>query len=598
MKIFPLSFRTKLLLSMIAVVVGVTGATFLITQNRIQEAYRGLFEQQFRREIEIFNDLQETRLNTVKARCTIFAKSVRLRSAMRRLNAAVESNDKTDLGDAVERLFQTASDELREIADFTRAEELTDKAPFFCFLDATGQPHFGQKLLQLLSQRQRTRSNFKFDFAVLSKALTNNAPQQVGFLATDLRGQRELREIVLTKIQSNDETLGALVLGFPVAFPEDKNGPASGIWFDGEIYTKTISLPVKEPIAKIIGPEVSKKLKGEFPFRSGEEDFRVYFERITNRDSSFLPAFQVCVSSMAEAMRQQKHLRAGIISLGLMALVAGIFLVHVLIHGFAGPILKLARATEDIGKGNFAVRVPVRSRDEIGQLTRSFNEMADGLVQREKYRDALNKVADKRIAQELADGKITLGGEVRKISVLFCDIRGFTALTQGMPPAEVIEMLNEHMTLLTRVANEHDGLVDKFVGDLIMVIFGAPRSAGNDARSAARCALEMIRKRQQLNQTSKHKIQIGIGVASGEAVAGCMGSSDRLNYTVLGERVNLASRLCSQAGRDEVVIDQNTFELLGDAVSVQPMPELKLKGFSGTVCAYKLQEIRSQPETK
>ena len=182
---------------------------------------------------------------------------------------------------------------------------------------------------------------------------------------------------------------------------------------------------------------------------------------------------------------------------------------------------------------------------------------------------------------------------MREISVLFCDIRGFTALTQNMDPAEVIRMLNEHFTPLTRVVYEHNGVVDKFVGDLIMAVFGAPKSYGNDALNAACCALEMIRERQELNGTSLYKIEMGIGVATGSAVAGCMGSQDRLNYTVLGKHVNLASRLCSKAGRMEVVIDKTTLHRLGESQRVEPLAELELKGFSERVPAYKLLEARS-----
>jgi class 3 adenylate cyclase len=142
---------------------------------------------------------------------------------------------------------------------------------------------------------------------------------------------------------------------------------------------------------------------------------------------------------------------------------------------------------------------------------------------------------------------ITLGGEVRDVTVLFCDIRNFTQITQGMPPGEVIDMINEHMTALTAVVKEHNGVLDKFVGDLLMAVFGAPIRQENYTFEAARCALHLQAERQKLNETSRHKLQVGIGLATGEVLAGCMGSTARLNYTVLGERVNLASRLCDEA---------------------------------------------------
>jgi len=234
------------------------------------------------------------------------------------------------------------------------------------------------------------------------------------------------------------------------------------------------------------------------------------------------------------------------------------------------------------------LKVPVRTRDEVGQLTVAFNEMTEGLAQKERYRTLLNQVADERVAQQLISGQIKLGGEVRQASVLFCDIRGFTALTQNMPPTEVIEMLNEHMTALTRRVKEHEGVLDKFVGDLLMAIFGAPLAHGDDVLHAARCAVSLLEERKRLNQTSRHQIQVGIGLATGNVVAGGMGSAERFHYTVLGERVNLASRLCQQAAAGEILIEQTTYELLTNQIIAEPGPALTLKGFAAPVKVYRL----------
>ena len=206
-------------------------------------------------------------------------------------------------------------------------------------------------------------------------------------------------------------------------------------------------------------------------------------------------------------------------------------------------------------------------------------------------------VADEKIARQLMDGQLTLGGEIREVTILFCDIRGFTALTENMPPSQVIEMLNEHMTALTRVVKQHNGVLDKFVGDLLMAIFGAPVSHDNDALNGARCSLNLLRERKRLNEVSHYKLDVGIGLATGKVVAGCMGSIDRLNYTVLGERVNLASRLCSRAGPGEVWIDQTTKERLEGRIVVESPTAVQLKGFAQTVDAYQLMEVHD-PEIK
>jgi len=204
-------------------------------------------------------------------------------------------------------------------------------------------------------------------------------------------------------------------------------------------------------------------------------------------------------------------------------------------------------------------------------------------------------VADREVADELIAGRLTLGGELREASVVFCDVRGFTALTERMEPGEVIALLNEHMTALTRVVYANGGVVDKFVGDQVIALFGVPRSTGHDAYAAVRAAREMIEARTTLNARAARPLDVGIGVASGTVVAGCLGSADRLNYTVLGERVNLAARLCAQAGRMEVLIDDATQRRLGALLAVEAVPPLALKGFSAPVVAYRLRAVGPLP---
>jgi class 3 adenylate cyclase len=199
---------------------------------------------------------------------------------------------------------------------------------------------------------------------------------------------------------------------------------------------------------------------------------------------------------------------------------------------------------------------------------------------------------DPKVAEEVLRSDIVLGGEQREVSVLFCDIRGFTGLTQHMAPPAVIQLLNDHMTALTPIVRAHHGVVDKFVGDLIMAVFGAPTSHGHDATHAAACALRIMAERGRLNAGAAVPLQVGIGIATGNVVAGCMGSSDKVDYTVLGQRVNLASRLCSKAGPMEVIIDDVTRARLGAAAVVQALAPLALKGFDTPVSAWQLLELR------
>jgi len=272
----------------------------------------------------------------------------------------------------------------------------------------------------------------------------------------------------------------------------------------------------------------------------------------------------------------------------LVALGAGVGFAAILARSLSKPVGALGDAARAIEGGDFSVRVESRGRDELAQLGRRFNAMAEGLEQRERYRRVLDAVADPEVAAELMAGKLDLGGAEQDVGILFCDIRGFTALTEGKPPQAVIALLNEHMTLLTDVAYAHGGTVDKFVGDLIMVTFGAPKPAGDDALRMARCARAMLAARADANARGGVPVQIGIGCAYGKVVAGCMGSARRLDYTVLGERVNLAARLCSKAPAMHAYVDSATRDAVADRGTFGPLPPIEAKGFSRPVEAFDL----------
>ena len=187
----------------------------------------------------------------------------------------------------------------------------------------------------------------------------------------------------------------------------------------------------------------------------------------------------------------------------------------------------------------------VRLNDEIGDLARRINQMIVGLTERfqlEKFVSG-GTMAAIRLSEHQG---VQLGGSRRRATMLFCDIRGYTAFSEEHEPDLVVEVLNFYFQHLTRLVKEHEGDIDKFVGDQILAVF-----AGDGCRApGGRCALAMQAKmaRAGADRPSRH-LAVGIGVNSGEVIMGAMGSPDRMDYTVLGDAVNLAARLCSQAGR-------------------------------------------------
>jgi class 3 adenylate cyclase len=267
----------------------------------------------------------------------------------------------------------------------------------------------------------------------------------------------------------------------------------------------------------------------------------------------------------------------------------------------ASPITMLANATKQIANGSFEnITLPKvkDSETEISVLTTGFKEMIISLEDREKIRELLDKVVSKEIAKEILSGKVELGGEEREVTILFADIRGFTSLTKDADPKVVLKYLNEYITMMSEIIEKEGGVIDKYIGDAIMALYGAPVSSHDSAKKAIITAINMMKSLQKWNKDRKEKIEkeifIGIGIHTGKVVAGNMGTLKRLNYTVLGANVNLASRLCAAAKPMEIRISKETLQKSGikDNLIYKSLPSQIYKGFIDPIETYAIEDIK------
>jgi len=230
-----------------------------------------------------------------------------------------------------------------------------------------------------------------------------------------------------------------------------------------------------------------------------------------------------------------------------VGLLLSVLMAVMIARSATKPVLELARSAQRIREGDYEQRVEVAQRDELGKLADSFNEMAVGLAEKERVRNLLGKVVSPEIAEELLSKEIELGGEERVITVLFSDARNFTSLCEGRAPRDILSLLNRYLTEITGIIEEHGGVVDKYIGDAVMALFGAPLQRPDSASQAVAAALGMDAALQGVNACFRAEgipeLGVGIGLNTGLVVAGNMGSELRLNYTVIGDGVNLASRL-------------------------------------------------------
>lgn len=533
-----MTFRAKLLQVIVALVVITTAATLVIAQRQNAEMFQGVVDRLFEAQMKAFRQSQELPIEAAKAEAKQLADSVRL-------FAALEEGDP-------EVVYQIAGDELR-LGEFA----------FFRLLDVEGK---------LIPPGPEARAGAFDDQNLVGEWLPRGQGEEevdFGFVATR---QGTVFRMLACVIRKFDQNVGTLVLGQPM--PRD-----TAIVMGGQLIGAGIPAPLRAPLLAQRGKS------GQFAVEGVEQRFMRF---ALNEGSRYPEADWVSVFSMAELTTQQRVLTLRIVLTGFVTLLLATLVAVALSRQLAQPVSDLVRAAQSVRAGDYDVNLPPTRTLELTNLGSAFNEMAAGLALRDRYHSVLQKVTDPRVAEEMVAGRIKLGGELREVSVMFCDIRGYTALSEGRDPVEVIHLLNDHMTALARVVQKHRGVINQFAGDALMVLFGAPKSYGEDAIDAVRCAWEMMQERERLNRDAKEPLLIGIGVATGDVVAGCIGAESRSDYTVVGERVNLAARLCSSAAAGQVLVDEATHAKTASLGVFETLEPLALKGFAQAVPAYRV----------
>lgn len=297
------------------------------------------------------------------------------------------------------------------------------------------------------------------------------------------------------------------------------------------------------------------------------------------------PVSAVVMRSWDEALKPLRTLQARLLWVGLAGLAAAGLLGLFIAKGLTASLDQLVTAASKIAGGSYDIEVDIPSADEIGRLGRAFTDMARGLMEREKIRSILHKSVSKEIAESLvAQGSIELGGEEKDVTVLFSDIRSFTTISETLPPKELVGQLNDYFTGMARAIDAHHGVIDKYIGDAVMALFGAPLAKPEDPANALRAALGMAKALDGLNAQRAAKglapWKNGIGVNTGRVVAGTLGSEERWSYTVIGDAVNVASRLESVT-KDygaQIIASARTKELAGAGFRWKALGAVKVKG--------------------
>jgi adenylate cyclase len=263
-----------------------------------------------------------------------------------------------------------------------------------------------------------------------------------------------------------------------------------------------------------------------------------------------------------------------------VSLTVSLELVVLVVRTLGTSLGDLRRATEQVQAGDFSARVPVVASDETGRLAQSFNTMVEGLDERERLREAFGAYVDPGLAERVLREGSELGGEEVEVSIMFLDIRDFTAFAERASPVEVVSLLNGFWELVVPVLLRNGGHANKFIGDGLLGVFGAPDHVADHADRAVRAALEVV---GLVRERYGGQVGVGIGVNSGSVVSGTVGGGGRVEFTVIGDTVNTAARVeaATRETGDDVLITESTRErLCSDVLDFEERPPVPLRGKS------------------
>jgi class 3 adenylate cyclase len=300
-----------------------------------------------------------------------------------------------------------------------------------------------------------------------------------------------------------------------------------------------------------------------------------------------------------DALRQKTLILAGV-GIGLLAIAA-----ILVARSISRPLRIMAGETVKVAQGDLDIDLSrIRSTDEVGQLAQAFTRMTEGLKERERIKDTFGRYLTQEVVKRLLDSKdgLKLGGEIREISIMMSDLRGFTALCSSMSPEQVIKFLNRYLGKMVEIILDHRGIIDEIIGDGILAFFGAPENIENHPELAVACALKMQSAMNEINALNEADglphLEMGVAVNTGEVVVGNIGSEKRAKYGAVGAQVNFTGRAEGFTVGGQVLVSEKTYQKLSDRLDIADILNVEMKGVPGKVDLYEVTGISGAYEAR
>lgn len=346
-------------------------------------------------------------------------------------------------------------------------------------------------------------------------------------------------------------------------------------------YATVLSYSVGEYLGRPVVAEIAAALPDDFPLERHGLPIR-------KRIIIGVPAYTAATGLLVATILGGRDGSGDLVAAVVVSLAVGLALSHELSTLLSGsittPIADVRRALAAVRGGDLAARVPVLTSDELGELALDFNRMARGIEEREELRTAFGTYMDKAVAEIILSGQFPPSGLEVYVSIMFVDVRGFTSYAENAAAREVIATVNRLFEAMVPIVDRHGGHVDKFLGDGLLAVFGAPEFFADHADRAVSAACEIV----AAVNAGDTGLTVGVGVNTGRVVAGSVGGAGRLNFTVIGDAVNVAARVeaATRVTGDDVLMTAATRHMLATGRDVVSRGEVPLKGKAEPVEVY------------
>ena len=359
------------------------------------------------------------------------------------------------------------------------------------------------------------------------------------------------------------------------------------------------------PVKSHLGQDVSNnpvviasqtRPSGQMTALNLDGESRMYlYRRIRNPQSvDGRPWLLLTAIDEKEALKPLAALRNELLAAIVAILIASVLVAWYVSLSLTRPMYTMVDVAQAIRAGDLTRRTDLTGRDSIGRLGTAMDEMAKGLQERDRVKDVFGRYIAKQAAEQLMTGPLNLGGEAKLVTILFSDIRGFTSMAETMTPEQVVAFLNEYFTEMVDAVMGQEGMLDKFLGDGLMAVFGSFGDQPDHARRAVLAALRMKSLLAKINGDrsirGQEPVAIGIGIHTAEVIVGSIGSKQRLEFTHIGDGVNTASRVqaLNKEYHTTILITGATYDALGGEFTAKPIAEVTLRGKTKSMPIYEV----------